>query len=331
MGVVARGWPSANMGKGKVGRGGEECDGIIMMCGGGFCCLTLIMVIILIACSLETIESTEMGIAYNAPQAILSSEVKEEGLHNYAPFGYFIKWPKTQETLDQQIKGLTKDGVVVTCQVAFQYKVSEIHLHGLTVDYKDYDNYKSILNYNARSGIRNACMDYTAQEFQTKRAAVQSAMLYAVKHRLTEGGMHALVLDLQLTQIDRPPAYETAVDNKEQARNNIDRIRNQKSEKITQANTALARVQVSANKTIATARTQAAVVTKQAEANGAIIYGQYQSQGALYKSVRETRGLSSEGLLAYIGTRLVDEMTSMTVGLEAPARMGYASSLNTTT
>merc|ERR1712010_441757 len=125
----------------------------------------------------------------------------------------------------------------------------------------------------------------------------------------------------------RPAGYESAVDAKEQARNDIDRIRNQKTEKLTQANTDLLRKQVAANKTIAVAQTVASVTQKNAEAEGAIIYGQYASQGALYKSVRETRGLSSAGLLAYIGTRLVDELEGMTVGLEAPARMSYSNAL----
>lgn len=305
-------------------------EGLIFLCGGGFCCLTIIMAIILIACSLETLESTEMGISYNAPQAILDDEVKEEGLHNKPPFGYFIKWPRTHQTLHQEVKGMSADGVVVSCEVAFQYKVAEKELMQLTLNYQDFDNYKTILQLKSRSGIRNACMKFTAQEFQTKRAAVQTEMYQEVTSRLNAGNMDALVLDLQLTSILRPPKYESAVDAKEQARNNIDRIKNQKTEKVTVAQTNLQKVTVNANKTLLTATTHAAVVTKQAEADGTVIYSQYAAQGALYKSIRETRGLSSEGLLAYIGTRLVDELTGMTVGIDAPARMSYGTTLNTT-
>lgn len=225
---------------------------------------------------------------------------------------------------------MSSDGVVVSVEVAFQYKVAEKELMQLTLNYKDYENYKSILQLKSRSGIRNACMKYNAQEFQTKRAAVQTEMYNEVTNRLNAGDMHALVLDLQLTSIDRPTKYESAVDAKEQARNNIDRIKNQKTEKVTVAQTNLQKVTVNANKTLLTAQTSAAVVTKQAEADGTVIYSQYASQGALYKSIRETRGLSSEGLLAYIGTRLVDELTGMTVGIDAPARMSYGTTLNTT-
>ena len=42
-------------------------------CCGCWSVMIVILSIILIACSVETIDSTEMGIAYNAPQAILDS------------------------------------------------------------------------------------------------------------------------------------------------------------------------------------------------------------------------------------------------------------------
>ena len=75
--------------------------------------------------------------------------------------------------MHQTLSGMTKDGVVVSVEVAFQYKVTENKLMPLTMDYKTFDFYQSILKLKSRSGIRNACMKYMAQEFQTQRAAVQ--------------------------------------------------------------------------------------------------------------------------------------------------------------
>merc|ERR1711998_489174 len=308
-----------------------EPSPVCWICGCACCLKITILAIILIACSVETIDSTEMGIAYNAPQAILSDEVKEEGLHGKPPFGYFILWPRTHQTMDQQVTGLSKDGVIVSVNVAFQYKVNEKDLMQLTMDYKDFDFYKENLAKKSRSGIRNSCMQFNAQEFQTMRAAVQADMFERVKDRLDRGGMSAFVLDLQLTQVDRPAAYEAAVDAKENARNEIDLVTNLKAQKLTQAATNLLKVGVQANKTLDTARTQAAVVAKNAETEAAVVYGRYQSQGQLYASVRATRNLTSEGLLAYIGTRLIDELDHITVGLDAPARVAYGTTLSTNT
>jgi len=307
----------------------QNCGPIIWMISVCCCLLLTILAIILIACSLERIESTEMGIAYNAPQAILDDEVKEEGLHGKPPFGYFIKWPRTHQTLDQEIRGLSADGVIVTLQVAFQYKVIEKMIPTVTANYRDFEFYAEVMQLKSRSGIRNAAMKFTAQQFQTQRANVQSLMFEDVKNRLVAGEMHALVLDLQITSILRPAKYETAVDLKEQARNNIDRIKNQKTEKLTQANTRYLQTQVNANKTLATASTTAAITMKNAEADGSVIYGQYAAQGALYKFVRNTHSMDTPRLLAYIGTRMIDDMGSMSVGLDAPARLSYMSALVT--
>jgi len=300
-------------------------------CCGCWSVMIVILSIILIACSVETIDSTEMGIAYNAPQAVLDSEVKEEGLHGKPPFGYYILWPRTHQTMHQTLSGMSKDGVVVSVEVAFQYKVTENKLMPLTMDYKTFDFYEKILKLKSRSGIRNACMKYMAQEFQTKRAAVQVSMEEDVTTRLVEGGMHAIIFDLQLTSVDRPPSYELAVDAKENAKNQIDLVTNQRNQKITAAKTAKLRAQVESNKTIDAATTAASVTKKNAETDAAIVYGKYAAQGATYKTVRSERNLTSEGLLAYIGTRLVDDLNTITVGIAAPARVSYGTDLSNVT
>merc|ERR1719331_1417603 len=184
------------------------------------------------------------------------------------------------------------------------------------------------MNLKARSGLRNACTMHTALEYQTRRAAVQADMLSKLKERLTQGAMGAIVTDLQLTSVDRPVSYEAAVDAKENARNNIEKVKNNRAQQMTQANTNLLKVQVAANKTLASARTAAAMTAKTAAAEASIVAGRYNSQAATYKKVRDDRQLSSEGLLAYISTRLVDELEGMTIGMAQPANMAFGATLD---
>lgn len=151
-----------------------------------------------------------------------------------------------------------------------------------------------------------------------------------VTARFQLGNMHAIVMDLQLTFVSRPALYDAVVDEKENARNAIDLVSNLRQQQITQANTQLLRTRVQANKTIDTATTQAAVIAKNAQVEGDVVYGRYASQGVLYKQVRSERNLTSEGLLAYIGTRLVDELANLTIGVEEPARVAFGTNLNAT-
>lgn len=298
------------------------------MCCGCWSCILLLLTIIMIACSLETIDSTEIALHYNTPQCILGTEVVTEGLKGKAPFGEYLIWPKTTRTQSEKLNCLSKDGVVISAQIAYQYTVDAKQLRYLILNYKTYKSWQGFLSVNARTGIRNACTKHTALEYQTRRAAVQADMLTYLKARITQGKMHAIITDLQLTQVDRPAAYEAAVDAKENARNNIEKVKNNKAQQMTQANTNILKVQVAANKTLASARTAAAITTKNAEAEATVVKGRYDAQAATYKKVRVDRNLTSEGLLAYISTRLVDELEGMTVGMAEPANLAYGATLN---
>lgn len=310
---------------------GDACTTPIKCCLACFFVVAaLIVTIVVLATSLSQIDSTHVGLAYNAYQAQLTDDVKEEGLHFHPTFGYFILWPKTHQTLKQVVKCMSKDAVEISVTVSFQYIPIQKKIRFLTLRYQDFKSYASVLRLQSRSGIRDACSLFTAQGFQTSRAAFQGETLNQLKRRLVAGQMHATIIELQVTNINRPVGYEKAVDAKEAARNEIDRIKNKRTQLVTQAFTKLMKVKVAANKTIDTANTAAAITTRNADAEAAIVLGRYKAQGELYKKVRSTRGLSAEGLLAYIGTRLVDELNGIVVGLDAPARMSYLSSGNST-
>lgn len=307
---------------------GDACEDEVKGC----CCITwfcmiLILAIILLSTSLQTIDSTEQGIAYNTPQAILGQEVMVEGLHTKPPFGEFLLWPVLTTTISEKLNCLSKDGVTITATIAYQFTVQNTYLRQLILDYKTYDNWLAFLKVKSRSGLRNACAMHTAQEYQTQRGQVQTDMFDQLKLRLDNGNMRANILDLQLTQVDRPASYEEAVDAKESAKNHIAQVTNARAQAITLAETELLKIQIDANKTLNTAQTQKSITEKNAAAEAAIVYGRYVSQAQTYYTVRSNRSMTSEGLLAYISTRLIDELGNMTVGLEAPATMSYKDDL----
>jgi len=252
-----------------------------------------------------------------------------EGLHGKPPFGEFIIWPKTTQTAHEKLTCLSSDGVVCTIILAFQYTVVTTKIHQLTLDYQDFGNWKLIMSYKARSGIRNACAKFMAQEFQTKRSLVQTKMNDDLRLRLNKAGseMGATILDLQLTQVDRPASYELAVDAKENARNNIDKVKNDKDQLITKANTDLLKAQIAANKTTASANTAAVMTKATAAAEAAIVMGKYTAQASTFKQAKADASLSDEGLLAYLAIRLTDELTGITLGMEKPAQLAYGAAL----
>merc|ERR1711959_735554 len=199
----------------------EACSdrGVCCPCTCFWVFAVLVTTIVVLAGSFSQVDNTEVGLMYDAYQAKLASTVKENGLHAKPTFGYYIMWPKTHQMMSQVIKCMSSDGVQVDVTVSFQYIPQQKYIYFLTKRHGDFSTYKKVLQLVSRSGIRNACSMYTAQEYQTMRAAVQQSMLKKLKTRLDEGQLHAMVLQLQVTNIIRPKNYELAVDSKEAARN----------------------------------------------------------------------------------------------------------------
>jgi len=293
------------------------------LCLLGCCGVGIILAIILIACSVEQIPENTIAVPHNIVECYLDESAKMPGLHTKPTFGEFIMWPTTHTTLTQEVPCLSQDGVVIEITTAFQYTPNTEKVYELTKSYKSYEFFSQVLKLMSRTGVRNACAKFTAMEFQTKRASVQEQMLTSVKDRFEHAKLHAVVLDLQLTSILRPPEYEASVESKEMARNEIERVENLNAQKVTQAQTELLKMGIEANKTLEDARTNASIITTDALAAADIVSGKYNASAALYKEVRASRGLTSEGLLSYISTRLFDEMQLITVGLDAPAKMAY--------
>merc|ERR1712196_86245 len=110
---------------------------------------------------------------------------------------------------------------------------------------------------------------------------VQTEIYTLVSERL-DRFMHTDVIDVQLVYIKRPPEYESEVDAKESARNDIDKANNERAQAITQA-----------QNTLVAATAEASVLTTR-----------YATLAATYKNVKTIHGMSNEALLTYIATRL---------------------------
>ena len=183
-----RGRDAAAMGKGAgKGRGmsvGEFCgdmaDSARNPTGRMFWCFWLvagaIFTIVTLSMTIEAIDSTELGLPYDTVKCNLKREVKGEGMHFKTVYGEFIKWPAMYKRLSLEEQCNSKDGLQITIGFTFQYIPNPTSLYDLTNLYMDYAGYVKNLKLRAKSAMRNTCAKYTAQEFQTLRAAVQITM-----------------------------------------------------------------------------------------------------------------------------------------------------------
>merc|ERR1712159_77645 len=138
-------------------------------------------------------------------------------------------------TVEEVVECNSEDGVRIELTVRYQYLPREKSLYKLTKMYTEHKEdsdsefeyiYDKVLAWQARAAIRNGCAKYAAQEFQTQRGLVQTEIYTLLSERL-DRFMHTDVIDVQLVYIKRPPEYESEVDAKESARNDIDKANNE--------------------------------------------------------------------------------------------------------
>lgn len=138
------------------------------------------------------------------------------------------------------------------------------------------------------------------------------------------GDVHAVVTDLQMSNIARPAKYEKALQAKESAKESITTAKLLRPKEIVEVDTKLKQARTQAEITIALARSKAKIATTKANAEAKAIIEAYTAEATVYSSIMKQQNLTIEGLLSYLSVRVVGE-TGQTVyaGLDAPAKTKY--------
>jgi hypothetical protein len=291
----------------------------------GSCCLTFtILIIVLLATGITTISSTEVGVEYKTVEAKLVPDLILEGLHGITPFSQVIRWPVIYQTTTftgpDIIDCNSKDGLQIILDVSFQYVPQISKIYELTKIYKDFDNYKLVLNATARSSIRHTCSDFTSVDFQRSRSLVHNQLEQDVRKSIQDV-LYSTVVELQLRNIDRPRAYENSVETAEAARSDIPLALNEREQRLTSSKTKLVESKQAANKTLDSATTRAEVILTAANIEAETIVHWYDIRKDVYSRVKDTLGLSVEELLSYLGNELFGSRGKLVSG--EPSQLIY--------
>jgi len=288
---------------------------------------------------LEKVGSTEVALAYDNVWADLSDKILTEGLKTKPTFGSLVIWPtdyqlveftglSSKDSGDSQVRCNSKDGIQITLSSSFQFVPSSEMIYDLTMKYRDFENYEALVKIQARSAIRHACGDYTAEQFQTERAAVQTKMENNVKN-YTATNFGAIVKLLQLKNIQRPAAYQRAVEESEAARADITLAQNERDQELTKANIQYDKAFQLARATMSSANTTANIIVAFATADATAVKERYKAYEDSYSAAKETHGLSIPGILSYFGTQMINSKSgpNQVHNLPSTAKLDYKDEL----
>ncbi|XP_077997429.1 uncharacterized protein LOC144450659 [Glandiceps talaboti] len=292
---------------------------------GGIVVAVIAIIIALVASSLKTLQSDEMGIKYDTIQKKLKNDVEQEGLHTGPPGYEFIKFPSVFRTLSfPELTCLNKDGVLIDLDVDFQYQTRFAELYEVVMEFRSHEHYVKVLKFAGEAAIHEACSKYNTTEFQTMRAVFQETVREQLSNRFDL--LKANVADLQVNNIARPSQYESAIREKEAAKENIEVAKNERPRQLTQAITAKREAETSATIAINKALSDARIIRNKAENEAAAIEKQYETEANTYRDIMNSQGLGVEGFLAYLGVRTIGAAKQpVYAGMKAPAKTSYVS------
>jgi len=286
----------------------------------------LVLIISLVASSLEKLDSKEVGLQYDTIQKDLDSKVYTEGLH-LGPVGFeFIKFPNIYTTMEFTNKEcLNKDGVPIGIDVTYQYRVQMQHLKTVALNFKDFDGFQDVLAAVGVSALHEACSYFNTTEFQASRGEFQRRLEEILKKRYED--LNCDVDDLQVNNIQRPDEYEAAIRSKERAKEDIQVAQEERPRQVTEANTLLREAESEAKIIRDKAESDARIRTLQAEKEAEAIIEQYNKEAEAYEAIMGAQGLkfTPEGFISYMGVRVIaDAKNPVFIGMDSPAKASYA-------
>lgn len=334
---------------GENGSGGGRAAGLGDHCYKqrkcyGCCCSTLLLVfIILIAISWDTIEPTEHGLLRNTFTGVVDmNTVYPAGRYFVGPAGRFIPFPANLITLsygnntrdeqgeirartgaDSTAGAASSGGQPVALSLSFQYQIPATSVPNV---YRTFAaTWESPYMRFAQQAITNVAQEFTPSAFWTRRAAVEAAMLQAVNQTLWSNGF-ATAVELQLRAVGFQSSYEgtiIGIQLQEQLR-----VTKSYQLEVTRVVKEVDLMQSETDATVVEIRAEAArekkVIEGQASANA--LQRETEARSTMYAQLRAHLGWSAEHFLQYMKMKALNAQPQSnvvvgvnTVGAVAPS------------
>ncbi|CAF4049789.1 unnamed protein product [Rotaria sp. Silwood2] len=277
--------------------------------------LALITILSLFISCVSRLNTDEIAIPYNTLTKHLRREVKSAGLHFGSPGFTLITFPSVFTSMEfDDISCLNQDGVSISLDVTFQFRADPIYLYDIVVQFKDFSGYKRILAATGQGAVHDTCAHFNTTAFQSMRGFFQVKVLAEMKESLSP--FYAILRDLQVNDVRRPSDFETAVKDKEAAKENIKIAENERPKLLTQGRTEYQK-----------ALKQAQIIQelfKRADAEAQAIRARYSTETETYAELKNKMRFNVESLLTYMAVRVIGtSKNDIYINLKSPAEVKY--------
>lgn len=285
--------------------------------------LSLITIASLLIASLGRLNTDQIAIPYNTISKKLSRNAQAAGLHLNAPGFRFITFPSVFTSMEfDDVSCLNRDGVSINLDVTLQFQADPKYLYDIVLQFKDFEGYKRILYATGRSAVHDTCAHFNTTAFQSMRGYFQEKLLEQMKSSFSP--FYAILRDLQVNNVRRPGDFETAVKDKEAAKENIKIAENERPKLLTQARTEYQKALKQAQIIKERADTDSNIILNQADAEAQAVRARYSTETDTYMDLKNKLRLNVEGLLNYMAIRVIgSSKNDVYINLKSPAQVKY--------
>lgn len=218
------------------------------------------------------------------------------------PFSNLIYFTRTVQNIEVgELNCMTRDSVMLNLHVAtqFQYDSSKSLIPIVLKQFGGDKPHKKMLAANIRSTILNTCLLYDAIEYYEMRAKVDISIQQNLALSVTPM-IGSIVTQFQLLDIKYPDKYNEALHEKQKIHQALLTAQNDRNTELINANTNKKESIVNANINIINANNIANMTNYNADVQSSMILADYNTRGDYYLNIKNSLGLSSQQLLAYM-------------------------------
>lgn len=181
---------------------------------------TLLLLLVFFGSSFKTLKWDEWGLRINGFQKVIYNRYYAPGRYVLGMGHKLVAFPRTYQTIefdensytDQEthppIVCRTADGLPITLEISFQYRLNPNELYQMYNDLGQ-DYYSFFVN-GAHHAISHKCTEFMATEFFQNRTEIGKEMHNHVRHHFEEK-FYSNVSFFQLREVDLPDEFEAAI------------------------------------------------------------------------------------------------------------------------
>lgn len=239
----------------------------------GIC--TAIVVITLLALSVQDVDAGDVAVAYHKVGRSLESTPLAEGRHWETPDTALIVYPVRFVTFEQDVPCLSSDGVPINFVISVEYQVQPATVRQITLEYHDANNHRKLVELAIIDMTKDVCAAFKGGDFSGSQRALADQMLFAnMTTRFQTRPYFASIGNVQLRNIVIHPDLAAAVGAKQEALQQVQIALSERVQVLTQEETALRVAEENIRISITQAQAEADSVlfeaTQQAEALNAV-------------------------------------------------------------